>query len=77
MSEQNTTRVALVTGASRGIGAACATALHRDGYRIALHYRRDEQLARALCDELTGAVAFKADLAQEDAAAELIKSVKG
>ena len=76
MSEQDTQQVALVTGASRGIGAACATALHRDGYRIALHYRRDEQLAHALCNELTGAVAFQADLAQEGAAEELVKNVK-
>ncbi len=77
MTEQNTPRVALVTGASRGIGAACAAALHRDGYRLAVHYRRDEQLARALCNELTGAEAYRADLAQENAAEELVKRVKG
>ncbi len=69
-------RVALVTGASRGIGAACATALHLDGYRVAVHYRRDEQLAQALCAELPGAIAFQADLAQETAAEALVKSVR-
>lgn len=76
-TEQDIQRVALVTGASRGIGAACAAALHHDGYRVAVHYRRDERLASSLCDELTGAVAFKADLAQENASEELVKSVKG
>lgn len=74
--EANSPRVALVSGASRGIGAACAEALNRDGYRVALHYRRDEQLARALCAKLTGAEVFRADLAQEGAAEELIKEVK-
>ena len=69
-------RVALVSGASRGIGAACATALHRDGYRIALHYRRDEQLAQALCHKLSGAAAFQADLNVATAAEELVKEVK-
>ena len=76
-TEQGMQRVALVTGASRGIGAACAATLHHDGYRVAVHYRRDQQLASSLCDKLTGAVAFKADLAQEKAAEELVKRVKG
>jgi 3-oxoacyl-[acyl-carrier protein] reductase len=35
-------RVALVTGGSRGIGAAVAVALARDGHRVALGYRSDE-----------------------------------
>lgn len=76
MTEPTTAQVALVSGASRGIGAACAAALHRDGYRIALHYRRDAQLARSLCDDLGEAVAFQADLSQEGAAEELIKNVR-
>ena len=39
-------RVALVTGASSGIGAACAAALAREGVRVGLAARRRDELAR-------------------------------
>lgn len=50
----------LITGASRGIGAACARAFARAGYRVAVHYNHSEDRARALCEELaaTGCEAF-------------------
>jgi pteridine reductase len=45
-------RVALVTGASRRIGAAIVRGLHAAGYRVLLHYHRSEDEARQLAEEL-------------------------
>lgn len=69
-------RVAMVTGASRGIGAACARALREDGFRLALHYRRDDALASKLSEELGDTQIFKADLQDSEACENLIKEVK-
>ena len=46
-------RVALVTGAGRGIGAGIARRLHAAGARIAV-FDRDEASARAIASELGG-----------------------
>ncbi len=50
-------RVALVTGASSGIGAALVRELHRKGWRVGLLARR-EDLLRELCQELGQGAAF-------------------
>lgn len=68
-------KVALVTGASRGIGAACARALGQAGFKVAVHYRGSEEKARSLCAEIPGAVPFKADLSDPTACQDLIKVV--
>ena len=39
-------RTALITGASRGIGAAIATSLAADGWSVGINYRSDEAGAR-------------------------------
>ncbi|MCS5607275.1 MAG: SDR family NAD(P)-dependent oxidoreductase, partial [Alphaproteobacteria bacterium] len=46
-------RVALVTGAGRGIGRAIAVALAKDGADIAVNYRRDEAAASEAAAEIT------------------------
>src|SRR6185312_1052736 len=65
----NTQRTALVTGASQGIGRACAIALAQAGHSIALCARNEEKLA-AVVDEIKAAggnaAAFKMDVASED-----------
>jgi len=55
----------LVTGASGGIGAACARAFAAEGARVAVHYHRGEERARSVSAELDGAPVFGADLTDE------------
>jgi 3-oxoacyl-[acyl-carrier protein] reductase len=55
----------LVTGASGGIGAACARAFAAEGARVAVHYHRGEERAREVAAELDGAPVLQADLTDE------------
>ena len=59
-------RVALVTGGSRGIGAAVAVELARAGAHVAVNYRERADAANAVCGEITGigrkAIAVQADV---------------
>jgi 3-oxoacyl-[acyl-carrier protein] reductase len=67
----------LVTGASGGIGAACARSFAAEGCRVALHYHRGRERAEAVaadCGE--GAVLVQADLRREDDAARLFDDAR-
>jgi 3-oxoacyl-[acyl-carrier protein] reductase len=55
----------LVTGASGGIGAACARAFAGEGARVVVHFNRGAARARALAEELGGAPTVQADLTVE------------
>jgi acetoacetyl-CoA reductase/3-oxoacyl-[acyl-carrier protein] reductase len=47
-------KVALVTGAAKGIGAALAAAFADAGYRVVIHYLNSETQARAVQEQVTG-----------------------
>ena len=76
------TKVALVTGAARRIGAAIARRLHADGYDLALHYRHSRADMDALLGELNAiragsAIGLQADLAEFDRLPELVANTVG
>ncbi|HEU4416976.1 MAG TPA: 3-oxoacyl-[acyl-carrier-protein] reductase [Candidatus Angelobacter sp.] len=71
-------RVALVTGASQGIGRACALALAEGGALVALAARNEEKLA-AVAKEIAGqggqAAAFRMDVGNEEEVKSAVKAV--
>jgi 3-oxoacyl-[acyl-carrier protein] reductase len=77
MSETESRKWMVVTGASTGIGRACAMELARDGWNVALHYRRSvdsaRQVARAI-ESLGGQTRLlQADLDESDACESLVE----
>mgnify|MGYP000161344768 CR=1 FL=1 len=69
----------LITGGSRGIGAACAKLAASHGYQVAINYANNEAAAQAVVDEITAnggrAQAFKADVTDDQAVTDLFKAV--
>lgn len=59
-------RVAVITGASSGIGEATARALHADGYKVALLARRQDRIDAIAADLGGGAIAIPADVTDRD-----------
>src|SRR5438067_12309328 len=55
----------VVTGASGGIGSACARAFAAEGARVVVHYHRGRERAEAVAAELGGVPAIAADLTDE------------
>ncbi len=72
-------QVALVTGASRGIGAVIARRLAQDGAKVAVNYQASEEAALQVAQGITGnggeAVVISGDVSKEEDADALVKSV--
>ena len=69
----------LITGASRGIGAACARRFAAAGYAVAINYCRARQEALALAEEINGAggqaIALQADVSDSEAVGRMVDNV--
>src|SRR5438876_11456000 len=72
-------RVAFVTGASQGIGRACALALARQGAKVAVAARNQDKLVEVVKEIVAAgggeAAAFKLDVANDDEVKTVIKAV--
>lgn len=64
----------LITGGSRGIGAAAVRAFVRAGFAVSFFYLNSRERAEALAAE-TGALALRCDVAEENAVAEAVASL--
>lgn len=68
-------QVALVSGASRGIGAATARELGRLGYHVIVNYLRDAESAELVVKQLGAAQAIRADVTDEAQVTTLVDRV--
>ena len=79
LERNDSRRVALVTGGSRGIGRACAVGLAEDGFDIAVVYAGSVDAARETCEscETAGATAraYQCDVADPDAVNACVEAV--
>src|SRR5207249_3252904 len=81
MAHDLTGRVALITGASRGLGASIARKLGAGGARVAVNYHGSPEKARQVVEQIRqaggAAEAFKADVRDEEEVASLVGHVQG
>lgn len=72
-------KVAIVTGAGRGIGAATAKLLAKNGYAVCINYLHDQHSAQLVADDIRQqggrSIIVKADISVEDEVEELFSTV--
>lgn len=69
-------KTVLITGASRGIGSACARLFSENGYNVAINYLSSEKEALALEAELENAAAFRADVSDRAQVDKMISGIR-
>ena len=73
-------KTAIVTGGSRGIGAACALSLAKAGYNVAISYLGSEARAQQIAEECRAygvkSITVQADISKEDDCIRLYESAK-
>lgn len=79
MSDSLVSKVALITGAARRIGACVAETLHQAGMNVVLHYNVSEDEAQSLCSRLNqlrpnSAVTLQGDLLKQEIDKSLVKN---
>ena len=74
MQTDGRVRKALVTGGSRGIGAACCRALARDGWHVYVNYNKSRDKALALAAEIGGEAVW-ADVSDPEAVKSMFDAV--
>lgn len=71
--------VAIVTGASRGIGKACAIKLAKDGYTVVINYSSNEAKAQETLDEIKAfggdGMIYKADVSKQEECNAMVREV--
>ena len=70
-------KTVLITGGSRGIGQACATAFAALGARVAINFRKNSRAAQTTIESLSGSghIAVKADISDADEVEGLVAAV--
>jgi NAD(P)-dependent dehydrogenase (short-subunit alcohol dehydrogenase family) len=72
-------KVAMVTGAGRGIGASTSLLLARQGYDLFLNYRADQSSVDAICDQIRElgqqVVSFQADISEESQVEKMFEAL--
>ncbi len=72
-------KIAVVTGASKGIGRACAIKLAKDGFTVVINYSRSDKEANEAVEEIKAfggeAVAIKADCSKIDDVKAMFKEI--
>ena len=80
MAKRLVGRVALVTGASRGIGRAIALRFAEEGASVAVNYRKNREMAEEVCEAIERlggvAVAIQGDVGDFDAIPKFVKKVR-